>query len=277
MRTLQEAIDKMENRGGAGASLRKHFAAAGIFNWEDITRSSLYDFRDNLDDSVSPGTAKTICAYAKSLLNRYRDSVELPSGWTEILTVKGDASRGTYLTPAELKAFEAVRAKSDAELIVQVEALIEAFTGARVSDVQTFTEENFRDGYLTYTSQKTKVTATIPVSEKTRGWVVYAQEHRSDEPTLMSRNRIIRRLAKRAGIDSSVKTRRGGVEKISQKWEVLSSHCFRKSCATNMANAGASLTDIRFSLGHTNEAMSSRYVVASRPNLSAKAMSYFQS
>ena len=277
MRTLKEAIEKMENRGGAGASLRKHLTAVGINGWDDITRSSLYDFRDHLDDAVSPGTAKTICAYAKSLLNRYRDSVELPSGWPDILAIKGDVSRGTYLTPAELKAFESVRVKSDAERIVQVEALIEAFTGARVSDVQTFTEENFRDGYLTYTSQKTKVTATIPVSEKTRGWVLYAQEHRADEPTLMSRNRIIRRLAKRAGINSSVKTRHGGVEKISQKWEVLSSHCFRKSCATNMANAGASLTDIRFSLGHTNEAMSSRYVVASRPNLSAKAMSYFQS
>lgn len=277
MRTLKEAIEKMENRGGAGASLRKHFTSVGITSWEDITRTSLYDFRDNLEDVVAPGTAKTICAYAKSLLNRYRDAVELPSGWAEILSVKGDASRGTYLTPTELKAFESVRVKSDAERIVQVEALIEAFTGARVSDVQTFTEENFRDGYLTYTSQKTKVTATVPVSEKTRGWVLYAQAHRADEPTLMSRNRIIRRLAKRAGINSSVKTRKGGVEKVTEKWEVLSSHCFRKSCATNMANAGASLTDIRFSLGHTNEAMSSRYVVASRPNLSAKAMSYFQS
>lgn len=275
MRTLQEAINKMENRGGAGASLRKHFASVGILNWEDITRTSLYDFRDNLEDAVAPGTAKTICAYAKSLLNRYRDSVELPSDWTGILSVKGDASRGTFLTPEELKAFESVRVKTDVERIVQVEALIEAFTGARVSDVQTFTEENFRDGYLTYTSQKTKVTATVPISEKTRGWVVYAQEHHADEPTLMSRNRIIRRLAKRAGINSSVKTRRGGVERISQKWEVLSSHCFRKSCATNLVEAGASLNDAKLCLGHTSTAMTERYVVCTRPNLSAKAMAYF--
>ena len=53
-RTLQQAIDRMENKGGAGASLRKHLAAAGIGTWEDISRASLYDLRDHLAESVSP-------------------------------------------------------------------------------------------------------------------------------------------------------------------------------------------------------------------------------
>ena len=275
MRTLQQAIDKMENRGGAGASLRKHFAAVGITRWSDVTRSALYDFRDHLEEAVSPGTAKTVCAYAKSLFRRYEDEVKLPAGWAAILQVKGDSTRGTYLNPTELKQLEAVETHSDVERIVLVEALIEAYTGARISDVMTFTEENFRDGYLTYTSQKTKVTATVPVSEKTRGWIVYAQAHRDDEPTLMSRNRIIRRLARRAGITASVKTRRGGVERVTPKCDVLSSHSFRKSCATNLVEAGATLNDAKLCLGHTSTAMTERYVVSTRPNLTDKAMRYF--
>ena len=275
MRTLQQAIDKMETRGGAGASLRKHFAAVGINEWKDVTRAALYELRDHLEDVVAPGTAKTICAYAKSLFRRYEDEVDLPAGWSSILQVKGDATRGTYLTPDELKALEAVETRSDVERIVLVEALVEAYTGARISDVMTFTEENFKGGYLTYTSQKTRVTATVPVSERTRGWIVYAQEHRGDEPTLMSRNRIIRRLCQRAGIDSPVKTRRGGVEKVTPKWEVVSSHTFRKSCATNLVEAGASLNDAKICLGHTSTAMTERYVVSTRPNLTEQAMRYF--
>lgn len=266
----------MDNKGGAGATLRKHLGAVGINEWDDITRTALYDLRDHLGESVSAGSAKTILAYFKSLLNRYSDELTLPGDWAKILSAKGDASRGTYLTIEELRAFESVPSHLRKERLVQVESLIEAYTGARVSDVMTFSEENFKDGYLTYTSIKTKVTATVPISEKTRGWIAYAQSHRDDEPTLPARNIIIRRIAKKAGITAPVKTRRGGVESVKPKYEVLSSHCFRRSCATNMANAGASLTDIRFTMGHTNESMSSRYIVASRPALSQEAMTYFK-
>jgi integrase len=275
MRTLQEAIDKMENKGGAGASLRKHLSAVGINEWGDITRASLYDFADHLHEAVAPGTAKTICAYAKSLFHRYEDDVKLPVAWEKILQVKGDTTRGTYLAPDELKRLEEVETKSATERIVLAEALIEAYTGARISDVMTFTEENFKDGYLTYTSQKTKVTATVPVSEKTQGWIRYAQEHREDEPTLMSHNRIIRRLCQRAGIDSPVKTRRGGVEKVTPKWAAVSSHSFRKSCATNMVEAGASINDAKICLGHSSCQMTERYLVSTKPNLSSRAMAYF--
>ena len=152
MRTLQESISRMDNKGGAGATLRKHLGAVGINEWDDITRTALYDLRDHLGESVSAGSAKTILAYFKSLLNRYSDELTLPGDWAKILSAKGDASRGTYLTIEELRAFESVPSHLRKERLVQVESLIEAYTGARVSDVMTFSEENFKDGYLTYTS-----------------------------------------------------------------------------------------------------------------------------
>lgn len=273
MKTLEQTIAKMER--GAAQSLRKHLGAVGISSWEDMTRSALYDLKDHLGEAVAPSSAKQILSNLRALLNRVKDEVDLPADFAKILAVKGDTSRATYLNPAELKAFEAVKVKGAKARLVQVEFLIEAFTGARISDVMGFTAENFAGGYLTYTSKKTRVTATVPVSEKTKGWILYAQEHRDEEPTLMSRNRIIRRIAKAAGIDTPVKTRHGGVEKVTPKWEVLTSHCGRRSCATNLVAAGASLTETRFTMGHTSEAMSSRYVCESKPNLSAKAMRYF--
>lgn len=276
MRTLNDAVARIGNKGGAASSLLKHLSAAGIGSWEDITKESLYDFRDALVESVAPGTARTICAYFKALLNRYGDELDLPKDWAKILSVKSDTTRRTFLTTGELQALERVRVKNDRERIVLVESLIEAYTGARISDVMTFTEENFKEsGFLTYTSTKTHVTANVPISEKTKEWIRYAQEHRSDEPCLKIRNETIRRLARRAGIATTVKVRRRGCEEVGEKWMYLSSHSFRCSTATNMSLAGASLTDIKNTLGHTNEGMSSRYVVSARPMLSAKAMAYF--
>ena len=275
MRTLQQAIDKMDNKGGAGASLRKHLSAAGIRNWDDINRDSLFEFHDVLCDAVAASTAKTVAAYFKALLHRHKHQLDLPEDWEEILIVKGDVSRSTYLTPDELKAFEAVEARTPKEKIVQVEFLIEAYTGARISDVMTFDENSYDGDYLTYTSQKTRVTATVPISEKTKGWIAYAQAHREDEPTLAWRDIIIKRIARRAGIDEMVKTRRGGVDRVTPKWQVLSSHCARRTTATALAIAGASLSDIKNTLGHSSEQMTSRYIVNYKPTLSKEAMEFF--
>lgn len=260
---------------GAGASLRKHLSAQAITTWDDITRASLYDLRDYLLDTVAASSAKQILSNLRAILNRVKDEVELPQDFAKILAVKGDVCRSTFLTPDELKRFEGVVCKHRKEKVVQVEFLIEAYTGARLSDVMTFTEENYKDGYLTYTSKKTKITATVPVSEKTKGWIVYAQSHREDEPTLMGRNRIIRRIAQKAGIDEVVKTRHGGVEKVTPKWEVLSSHSARRSMVTNLVSAGASLNDAKVCAGHTSTSMTERYLCIAKPELSQKAMCYF--
>ena len=275
MRTLQQAIDKMDNKGGAGSSLRKHLNAVGIKNWDDITRDSLFEFHDVLCKSVAASSAKTISAHFKAILHRHKHILSLPDDWEKILLVRGDVSRSTYLTTSELKAFEAAEARTPKEKIVQIEFLIEAYTGARISDVMTFDENSYDGDYLTYTSQKTRVTATVPISEKTKGWIAYAQEHREDEPTLAGRDIIIKRIARRAGIDEMVKTRRGGVDRVTPKWQVLSSHCGRRSTATNLAIAGASLSDIKNTLGHSSEQMTSRYIVNYKPTLSKEAMGYF--
>ena len=273
MKTLQEAISKMNE--GAAQSLRKHLAAVGIESWDDMTRSHLYELKDHLEENVAASSAKQILSNLRAILNRMKDEIDLPLDFAKILSAKGDVCRATYLTPDELKRFEAVKVKGVKARIVQVEFLIEAFTGARISDVLTFTAENFAGDYLTYTSKKTKVTATVPISEKTKGWILYAQEHREDEPTLMSRNRIIRRIAEQAGIDTPVKTRHGGVEKVTPKYEVLTSHCARRSMVTNLIEAGASLVEAKVCAGHSSTSMTERYCCVSKPNLSAKAMRYF--
>ena len=64
MKTLEQTIAKMER--GAAQSLRKHLAAVGINGWEDITRSTLYDLKDHLGETVAGwrwGWASTASAW----------------------------------------------------------------------------------------------------------------------------------------------------------------------------------------------------------------------
>ena len=274
MRTLHEAITKMENRGGAGASLRKHLAAVGIETWADITRASLYELRDHLADAVAPSTARTVCAYAKALLNRYSDELDLPKDWEKILTVKNEKPLRTYLTPDELRRFEEVPTKSKAEAVVKAESLVEAYTGARVSDIMEFTSENIVDGVLTYVSKKTGVRASVPVSTRVEWWIAYAQEHREDEPTLMGRNRIIRRLAKKAGITEPVVVYRAGKTLKTPKHEQLSSHTFRISFVTNLQKSGLDMLSLARLAGHTNTGMTERYCAPTTPDLTRGAAAY---
>ncbi len=273
MKDLYSTINSQLPRAAASA-LKKHLAAVGIVTWTDINRSSLYDFRDHVQNELNGGSPKVVCGNLRAVLNRVRDEFELPEDFAKILSLKGDSTRSTYLTPEELKMLENVHTKSNRERIVLVECLIGAYTGARISDIMALTEENFQDGFLVYTSKKTKITATIPISEKTKRWIAYAQEHREEAPVLMTKERIIRRLAQRAGITAKVKTRRGGVEKITEKWEVISTHTFRKTAATNLVAAGASINDAKVCLGHTNSAMTERYICITKPELSKAALSY---
>ena len=264
----------MGNRGGAGDSLRKHLAPVNINIWEDINRTSLYEFRDALLKAVAPSTARTVCANFKALLNRYSDELDLPKDWEKILTVKNEKPLRTYLTPDELKRFEQVATKSKAEAIVKAQSLVEAYTGARVSDIMELTPENIVDGVLTYVSKKTGVRASVPVSRKVEWWIAYAQDHREDEPTLPGRNLIIRRLAKKAGITEPVVVYRAGKTLKTPKYEQLSSHSFRISFVTNLQKSGMDMLSLSRLAGHRNLQMTERYCAPTTPNLTKEALAY---
>lgn len=275
---MQQALAAMDNKGGAADTLRKHLTAAGITTWRDVKKTSLHDFADEVRSTTAPSTTRVIFARAKVFLDRYSECMKLPDDWKAILAAKTARPVRTFLTTEELGRFEVVPTYKPTHEIVKVEALIEAYTGARISDVMNFTEANFsEDGYLTYTSKKTGVTATVPVSEKTKGWIRYAQAHREDEPGTFGRNYIIRSLARKAGINERVKVVTRGKEKEGEKWEFLSSHSFRISAATNLTIAGASLYETMNILGHRDIATTERYVVKTRPQITPKVMAYFLS
>ena len=275
MKPLYESIDKAASNKGQAASVKKHLAAVGINDWGDMTKANLYELRDHLADTVAPNTAKTVMASLKAILHRYEEEIELPKGWEGVVSARGEKPQKTYLTRKEIDQFAGVETRGDVERYVKACFLVSCWTGMRVSDARRITEENIKGGTLSYVSEKTGILSVIPA--KPGLWeLIQVVKERDGEMYLATYNEAVRRLAKRAGITEPVKVHRAGRTETLPKWAALSSHSGRVSIATCLADAGVSLIDTCRVLGHTSTSMTERYVVKTRPELSAKAMRYFE-
>ena len=274
MKPLYESIDRAASNKGQAASVKKHLAAVGITDWDGLTRSNLYELRDHLSESVAPNTAKTIMASLKAILHRYEEDVELPKGWEDVVTARGEKPQKTYLTQKEIEAFSEVQTRGEIERYVKACFLVSCWTGMRVSDAKNITPENIKDGTLSYVSEKTGILSVMPAKPGLWEQIRIIQE-RKTEMYLATYNDAVRRLARRAGINETVKIHRAGKTETMPKWAALSSHSGRVSIATCLADAGVSLIDTSRILGHTSTSMTERYVVKTKPNLSARAMRFF--
>lgn len=273
-----EALFKaVETHGGAqSASISKHLRNAGIKDWEDLTRRKLMDFRDGLKKDLAPSSAKTVAAALSAVLHRYEDEGVIPCrDYASILRLKGEVPVKTYLNESEIERLERVDTRTIAERLVLNEFLVGTKTGARLSDIRELTETNIVGHTLTYTSKKTGITASVPCSERTRERLRWLEANRKPMDTATF-NRIIRRLCRRAGIDEQVKVHKAGEDMTGPKWKFISSHSARISVATNLSEANTPLSDIRDILGHTNTAMTSRYVCRREVKLNEKSLALFR-
>lgn len=274
MRTLQETIDRMEK--GAGQSLRKHLSAQGITTWSDITRSSLYDLRDYLLDTVAASSARQILSNLRAILNRVKDDVELPTDFAKILTVKATPPMKTYLTEDELALLENVKVHTDKQRFVKNVFLICAYTGLRVSDAMRLTPENIKDGAVHFVAKKTKKAGAIPLKSGLDERILWVAEHQDKKVTLMSFNRAIRKMCKDAGITDEVVVFKAGKELKGPKWQFISSHSARISTASCLNKRGVPIGDICKLLQHSGVSMTERYVVRDHIQLSNSAMKFFR-
>jgi len=275
MKPLYESIDKAASNKGQAASIKKHLKAVGINGWEDMTKSNLYELRDHLTSCVAPNTAKTILASLKAILHRYEEEFDLPKGWDSVLQAKGEKPVKTYLTPKEIEMFAQVETKGEIERYVKACFLVSCWTGMRVSDAKRVTKENIKEGTLSYVSEKTGILSVIPA--KPGLWeLIEIIQSRKEDMYLATYNDAVRRLARRAGINEMIKIHKAGETMTVPKWSALSSHSGRVSIATCLADAGVSLIDTSRILGHSSTSMTERYVVKTKPELSAKALRFFE-
>lgn len=265
----------MDNKGGAGQSLRKHLGAVGIQTWDDITRASLYELRDHLIETLAPASAKTVCANFKALLNRHEEELELPKAWAKILAVKGTRPMKTYLTEDDLRKLELAPVHTIRQRLVKNVFLICAYTGLRVSDAMGLTRENIDGAVLRFTAQKTKKAGCIPLKAGLAERIAWVADNRDYRVTLPAYNEAVRKMCRDAGITEEVVVFKAGKEMKGPKWQFISSHSARISTASCLNKRGVPLGDICQLLQHSGTAMTERYIVRDRVELSPAAMRFF--
>lgn len=265
----------IEHNGGNNApALLKHLRSAKIYNWKDLTKSRLFEFRDNILNTVASTSARTYMAVLKSILMRYEEDEKFCREYRQILHVKNEKAVKTYLTTKELERLEHVKTNNQNERFVQLLFLIGAYTGMRISDAKNVTKENIQGDVLSYVSQKTKINAVVPCSERIKSYINEMQANDS-EVSLAGYNDIIRRLCRRAGITERVKVYRAGVSETGEKWRFISSHTARISFCTNLSDLNVPLIDIARMAGHSSVTMTERYIIKHKVSLPSAAMKYF--
>lgn len=272
MTALYHELEKVA--GVQAPAIIKHLNEVGIVEWSDLTKFHLMALRDHLKDVLAPSSAKTIGACLSAFLHRYEEEGVIPcTDFAKVLTMRGERCQKTYLTKEEIERLERVETRKETEAYVLNEFLVGCRTGARISDIRHLTSENIVGGMLTYTSQKTGITATMPCSERTAERIAWLMAHPLDV-NLVTYNATIRRLCKRAGIDTPTKVHKAGEDMTGPKWQFITSHSARISTCTNLAEMGVPMTDIAQIAGHTDISMTFRYVVRTAPKLNDLAMNF---
>lgn len=218
--TLTEAIDTFTK--DTRFAIAKYFETVEINVWEDISVNKLENLRTVILDSVAPATARTYFLTICSLLYKFKKIRSIPPNYRSILYIRNDKPTQISLTAEELKALAEVSVNSSNEKYVKSSFFISAITGVKLSQIKEIKTDDLKfkiknNGYSITEEIDSMICCTISFN---------------DDISLMSYGRILRRLAKKAGIIDNVNVHRKGKDIVCPKYK-----CLTSSVAFNTYNA----------------------------------------
>lgn len=250
-------------------------------NWCDLTATNLTDFVEYLEKTVSPNSASTYCAIVKSFLNMVSEEADLPTmKFAKILRVKKVPQQNVALTEDEVRRIDDYyqkllkKNKHEIEKDVLNLFLIECYCGSRGVDVEQMTDENIKDGMISYVSQKTHVLAQIPEHYRIKDLF---KNKPSREYSRMTKNRIIKEVCKICGIDDKVTLFYHGSMVTKKKYQLCAFHTARRSFASILAAKGVPVAEISQFMSHSSLSMTERYIKVDTKKISEEALSFFNS
>lgn len=167
-------------------------------------------------------------------------------------TARKEQTEAIALTSAEIELLWAYEPKNELYGKVRDLALIGYYSASRFSDYSRLTLNNIMDGKLTFVQKKTDDKVVIPASPRL---VLLLERNGGHAPEVnqVVFNRYIKWIARDSGIDGIVelqKSRRKKNGEPTYRWEMVQSHSFRRSAATELYRSGVSLKDIMAVTGH---------------------------
>lgn len=241
-------------------------------SFNNINSTDLRTFKEYMETSVSPNSLKTYFAVIKAFCRECENDGLIPSSsCTSVLKSKTTPSEQIALTEEEINRIEHYVPRTQAEKHIKAQFLCECYCLARSSDIKRLTEENIRDGFITYVSQKTHVGTSVPLH---KNFLKYFHQ-RGREYSRAQYNKVIKRICQRVGIDEETKIFYHGKLRTVKRYELVGSHTARRSGISALAVRGVPLSVIQKLANHTNTTMTERYVVVNTKQLEDNVMAYF--
>lgn len=244
-----------------------------VIEWDNLTKVNLNTIAEYIRGQVSPNSAVTYLSILKSFLNRYSEEGIIPcKSFHAELTARRVPSQHLALTMEEIIRFDAYEPKTQTERDVKILFMRGCLTGMRLSDALLLTEDNIRDGVLSYVSQKTKVEVRQPVQARLMKYV-------SDKPSKQHQrsvvNRVIQSICKGLGMTEEVQLFVNGRLRKGEKYKFITMHSSRRSYVSCLAANGVPMSTISKLAGHGSTAMTDRYVCVDVNKLGEDAMQFF--
>lgn len=247
--------------------------------WEHITRLNLIAVTEHIRNIVSANSAVTYLAVLKGFLAKYKDEGIIPCRELGTsLKTKREPQQNVALTEDEVRKIEGYHNKlrfrngHQTEKDVLTLFLLECFCGARSCDIEALGPENIQDGKLVYVSQKTHVLTALPAHRRLADLLNIKPEKQYFTTT---KNRIIKRVAEKCSINEPVTIFYHGQMQTRPKYEYLGTHSARRTFASVLAAKGVPVAEISNFMGHTNTAMTERYIKVDSKCVSPAAMAFF--
>ena len=178
-----------------------------------------------------------------------------------------------YLTADEVDRVWNVELKSMTERKARDLFIIGVYTVARFSDYSRVSDEIIRDGMIHFIHKKTSTPVCVPVAPRVRAVL---DRNGGKAPTLCSQrfNDAIKEVCRKADICEKVERRYSkGAKHITErvpKWSLVTSHTARRTGATLLRQAGASMREIMLIGGWTSEQTLEHYLRMTREENAVK-------
>ncbi|MBB3055837.1 site-specific integrase [Mucilaginibacter gotjawali] len=275
--------NSIKNYGIALSALQRYmkYSKINALNFEDINKDFYEDFRfycysvEQKEKSTFAGyikDIKTVMSESNTTGFNTKDFV-MPSYEADTLYLNADQiNKISALDLSDkTKFFKAVKGKEVVNINYSVLDkvrdlfLIGSYTGLRFSDYSTLEPSNINGNFINIKQIKTGGRVTIPIMSRLHPVL---NKYPGELPTMSNQkfNDYIKYVSELAGLTEliTVKNTKGNTdnESIKPLYSLVTSHCCRRSYATNMFKAGIPPMLIMSATGHKTETSFLKYIRA---------------
>lgn len=233
-----------------------------LHNYDVITNEIVEALCERLSESeqYAHNTKKTHFATLMSMFGK--QPAQLAIVKENASKKPNEASEKIALSPEEFDRLEKVIPENHTEEIVLDFAILMCRIGARISDILDIKPSNFDNGVLTYVAKKNRRICKVRVSKKTMAMIFKVQNYNIKRLDCFNVvfNKTLQLLGKKAHIDKVVKIFKAGKDHVAPKYEFMTAHSCRTTCATISYMKGKPLEYIRQMLGHSNQQQTEHYI-----------------